>query len=105
MNDAGVTVICAFISPYASDRERSREIIGAERFLEVHLNTPVAVCEERDPHGLYKKARAGEIKNFTGVNDPYEQPENPALRLDTGATALAKCVEDVVALVVNRSAL
>jgi bifunctional enzyme CysN/CysC len=105
MNDAGVTVICAFISPYASDRERSREIIGAERFLEVHLNTPVAVCEERDPHGLYKKARAGEIKNFTGVNDPYEQPENPALRLDTDATALAKCVEDVVALVVNRSAL
>ena len=105
MNEAGVTVICAFISPYAADRERSREIIGKERFLEVYLSTPVSVCEERDPHGLYRKARAGEIKNFTGVNDPYEVPESPALRIDTAAKSVENSVEEVVALVVNRTSL
>lgn len=105
MNEAGVTVICAFISPFAADRERSRDIIGKERFLEIHLSTPVAVCEERDPHGLYKKARAGEIKNFTGVNDPYEAPESPALRIDTASKAVDKSVEEIVALVVSRSSL
>jgi adenylylsulfate kinase-like enzyme len=81
------------------------EIIGKERFLEVYLSTPVSVCEERDPHGLYRKARAGEIKNFTGVNDPYEVPESPALRIDTAAKSVENSVEEVVALVVNRTSL
>ena len=105
MNQAGITVICAFISPYAEDRQRCREIVGEERFLEVHLNTPIEVCEKRDPHGLYEKARKGEIQNFTGVSDPYEAPESPALQIDTGSSSIEKSMEEVVALVLSRSAL
>ena len=105
LNQAGITVICAFIAPYAEDRRRCQEIIGEDRFLEVHLSTPIEVCEKRDPHGLYQKARKGEIKNFTGVSDPYEIPEAPALRIDTGSSSLEKSVQEVVSLVLSRSAL
>lgn len=105
MNQAGLTVVCAFISPYAEDRRRCQEIIGADRFLEVHVSAPLEVCEKRDPHGLYARARKGEIKNFTGISDPYEIPEAPALRIDTSSASLERSVAEVVALALSRSAL
>ena len=83
LNDAGLIALSAFISPYRADRRMAREIIGADSFLEVYLSAPLEVCEQRDPKGLYKKAMAGEITGFTGVDDPYEVPEHPELVLDT----------------------
>jgi bifunctional enzyme CysN/CysC len=83
-NDAGSIVLVPVISPFREDRELARKIIGAERFFEVYLNTPIDVCESRDVKGLYKKARAGEIAEFTGISSPYEPPETPALVVDTG---------------------
>jgi len=83
-NEAGVIVITAFISPYREDRAQARKIIGAERFIEVFVDAPVEVCETRDPKGLYKKAKRGEIPEFTGVNAPYEVPESPEVHLKTG---------------------
>jgi bifunctional enzyme CysN/CysC len=83
MNDAGVVVITSFISPYLSDRAAAREVIGNDAFVEVFIDTPIEVCEQRDPKGLYKKARAGEIQQFTGVSDPYEAPQNAEISLQT----------------------
>lgn len=88
MNDAGLIVICAFISPLRSDRDLARDIIGAGNFLETHVSTSCTVCEERDPKGLYQQARAGLIAEFTGVSAPYEAPLQPALTLDTGTLTL-----------------
>ena len=85
--DAGVITITAFISPYRADRNTARETIGGDSFFEVFCDAPLDVCEQRDPKGLYKKARAGEIKGFTGIDDPYEAPENPELLLDTSKTS------------------
>jgi bifunctional enzyme CysN/CysC len=82
-NQAGIIVITAFISPYRQDRQSAREIIGAEQFVEIFVDTPLEVCEQRDPKGLYKKARSGEIPQFTGITDPYEAPAKPALHLRT----------------------
>jgi len=93
--DAGLVTMTAFISPYREDRERARAIVG-EHFIEVHVDADVAVCESRDPKGLYKKARAGEIGDFTGISAPYEAPENPELRIDTAAMPLKACVEAVL---------
>jgi adenylylsulfate kinase len=86
--DAGVITMASFISPYRKDRDNVRALHDAGRltFLEVYVNTPLETCERRDPKGLYKKARAGELKNFTGIDDPYEPPFNPEVTLD--ATAL-----------------
>ena len=81
--DAGIVTITAFISPYRKDRDVARECIGGDSFFEVFCDTPLAVCEERDPKGLYKKARAGELKGFTGIDDPYDAPEKPELVIDT----------------------
>lgn len=81
--DAGVITIAAFISPYRKDRASACETVGRDSFFEVFCSTPLEVCEQRDPKGLYKKARAGEIKGFTGVDDPYEPPLNPDLAIDT----------------------
>jgi bifunctional enzyme CysN/CysC len=92
-NDAGVSVICSLISPMQSDRNRAREIIGAESFLEIYLSTPLVECEKRDPHGLYQKARRGEIAEFTGVSAPYETPESPTLSLDTSRLSVVECIE------------
>ncbi len=75
------------------DRDRAREIIGAESFLEVYLSTPLEECEKRDPHGLYQKARSGEIAEFTGISSPYEPPESPELDLDTAKLSLEECVD------------
>jgi bifunctional enzyme CysN/CysC len=82
-NQAGIIVITAFISPYRKDRQSAREIIGDGEFAEIFVDTPIEVCEQRDPKGLYKKARSGEIPQFTGITDPYEAPESPALHLRT----------------------
>ncbi len=81
--DAGIITITAFISPYSKDRDIAREAVGTDSFFEIFCDTPLDVCEERDPKGLYKKARAGEIKGFTGIDDPYEAPSNPEMVIDT----------------------
>ena len=98
MNDAGLIVISAFISPLRSDRERAREIVGHARFFEVHVSTPLPVCEQRDPKGMYRRARAGEIPDFTGVSAPYEAPEDPTVALDTSFLSVSDCVERLVLL-------
>jgi sulfate adenylyltransferase len=77
------TVVCAAVSPYRATRNDVRNMIGADRFVEVFVNTPIEECERRDVKGMYRKARRGELKNFTGIDDPYEQPVNPELELDT----------------------
>jgi adenylylsulfate kinase len=81
---AGLIALTAFISPYRADRDRVRATMRPGEFIEVFVDTPLAICEERDPKGLYKKARAGEIKHFTGIDDPYEAPESPELILYAG---------------------
>ena len=93
MNDAGLIVITSFISPYVRDRRKAREIIGEDSFIEVYVNTPLEECEKRDVKGLYKKARAGEIPNFTGISSPYEAPEHPDVTIDTSAMPLEDCVD------------
>lgn len=103
MNEAGVTVLCSFISPFQKDRELARSVIGEESFLEIYLATPLAICEQRDPHGLYRKARAGEIKEFTGINAPYEAPNTPDLSLRTDKTSLADAVSMIADLLNRRS--
>jgi bifunctional enzyme CysN/CysC len=102
MNDAGLIVITAFISPYREDRSAARTIVnqhapeGSNRFYEIHVNTPIEVCESRDPKGLYKKARAGEIAHFTGLTAPYEAPEKPEYTLLTDRSVDA-CVDELIA--------
>ncbi|RMH39678.1 MAG: adenylyl-sulfate kinase [Deltaproteobacteria bacterium] len=96
--DAGVVTITSFISPYRADRARARDAVGADRFFEVFVDAPLDVCEQRDPKGLYKKARAGEIPQFTGISAPYEAPEAPALRLDTAAQDVDRCVDAMIEL-------
>ena len=81
--DTGVITLTAFISPYKADRDANRALLKPGEFIEVFMDAPLDVCEQRDPKGLYKKARAGEIKGFTGIDDPYEPPENPELVIDT----------------------
>ena len=97
MNRTGVIVITSFISPYLKDRQDARGIIGGEHFMEIHVDTPLEVCERRDPKGLYAKVRAGEIPQFTGITDPYEAPESPDLRLVTEETTAEECARAVVA--------
>lgn len=80
--DAGIIVLTAFISPFKSDRDQVRNLIDNDKFIEVYVECDLETCEERDPKGLYKKARAGEIKDFTGINSPYEKPEYPELIID-----------------------
>lgn len=96
MNDAGLIVMTAFISPYRADREMAREIIGAECFSEVYLSTPLSMCEERDPKGFYVRARQGGIAEFTGINAPYETPLNPSVVLDTSGRSVADSVARVL---------
>lgn len=83
MVDAGLVVVAAFISPYRADRQMVRERFAPGDFLEVFVDTPLAICEQRDPKGLYVRARRGEIPNFTGISAPYEEPLSPELRIDT----------------------
>ena len=93
--DSGCVALTAFISPYVADRDRCRALHQRDGlpFLEVFLDTPLAVCEMRDPKGMYKKARAGQLKGFTGVDDPYEPPPHPELVLNTGILDVTTCIE------------
>lgn len=95
--DAGILVMTAFISPYLEDRDQVREIMGDGEFIEVLVQASLETCEERDPKGLYKKARAGEIKGFTGIDAPYEAPEKPELVLDSDAKGIDELADEVVA--------
>ena len=97
MNEAGVIVVTAFISPYRQDRREAREIIGGGAFIEAFVDTPIEVCEQRDPKGLYKKARAGEIRQFTGVSDAYEPPRRAEITLQTVDLAPDQAVDAVIA--------
>ncbi|MBU0960552.1 MAG: adenylyl-sulfate kinase [Proteobacteria bacterium] len=94
--DSGVISLTAFISPLQADRERVKKIIGPENIIEVYCNCPLEICEQRDVKGLYKKARAGEIKNYTGISSPYEAPENADIELDTGTLPLRECVNIII---------
>ena len=100
--EAGVISLTAFISPFRADRERVRSLVPHGDFLEIYCRCPLAVCEERDVKGLYKRARAGEIKDFTGISSPYEEPEGPELVVDTGALSLERSVEQVVDMLRKR---
>ena len=94
--DAGVVVLTAFVSPFKAVRDRARSLVENGDFVEIHCAADLSVCEERDTKGLYAKARAGEIKEFTGISSPYEAPEKPELRVDTGSQSLEACVELVI---------
>lgn len=100
MVDAGLVVLSAFVSPYRKDRENIRKIVGDQNFIEVFVNTPIEECERRDVKGLYAKARAGEIKDFTGINAPYELPLHPDIEIDTTRMT----VEESASLIVNKIA-
>lgn len=101
MADAGLVVVTAFISPYRQDRRRAREIAleGGHDFIEIHVDAPVEICEQRDPKGLYKKARAGEIKEFTGISAPYEAPEDAEITVHTDRQSIAESVAQIVEIV------
>ena len=92
MLDAGLIVIASFISPLKSQRNLVREIVGKKSFIEIHVSTPIEECEKRDPKGLYKKAKNGDIENFTGVSSKYEYPENPDIKINTTDLSLDKTV-------------
>lgn len=98
MIDAGLVVLASFVSPYREDRENVKKIVGSANFVEVFVNTPIEECERRDVKGLYEKARNGEIKNFTGINAPYEVPLTPNIEVDT--TKLG--VEDIVEVIIKQ---
>ena len=103
--DAGVIALTAFISPYRADRKRARDLLAPEDFIEVYCRCPVEVCEERDVKGLYKRARAGEISEFTGISAPYEEPEKPELVLDTATLSLEECIESMLDFLRRRGVL
>ena len=95
-SESGTLTITAFISPFREERELCKQIIGEDNFVEIHVGADLATCESRDPKGLYKKARAGEIPNFTGIDSPYEEPLNPDLFLDTGKYSIEECVDIIL---------
>ena len=103
MMDAGVIVLTAFISPYRDERDMVKNLFEADDFLEIFVDTPLAVAEERDPKGLYKKARSGQLPNFTGIDSEYQPPENPSLTLKTEGRTVAEMAEILVELISNRS--
>jgi bifunctional enzyme CysN/CysC len=105
MVDAGLIVIASFISPFVSERRTVRALMEENEFLEVFVDAPLQVAEARDPKGLYRKARAGELKNFTGVDSPYEPPESPELHLDTSALSPEEAAERVLAELERRGLL
>ena len=100
--EAGLIVLTAFISPYYADRERARRIVDHSDFIEIYCDASIEVCEARDVKGMYKKARAGQIVEFTGISSPYEAPENPELTLHTGGSELDDCVRQVVGEMLQR---
>ncbi len=103
--DAGLIVMTAFISPFRTERDLARNLVEDDEFIEVHVSASLDVCEERDPKGLYKKARAGEIPNFTGIGSAYEAPENPDLLIDTGSNDVTTCAEQLIDYLVKRGVI
>ncbi len=101
-NQAGLIVLVSFISPYIRDRQLAKSIIGAAHFLEVHLSTSLETCEQRDTKGLYKKARRGEIADFTGISAPYEAPQAPDLRLDTHGQSIEQSGQAILDLLASQ---
>ena len=97
--DAGIVVIAAFISPYRKAREEIRRIVEFQDYVEVFVNTPLEICEQRDVKGLYKKARTGEIKNFTGISAPYETPTNPSIEINTIEESPEEAVEKIISFI------
>jgi bifunctional enzyme CysN/CysC len=96
MVDAGLIVGTAFISPFRSERQMARALVASTEFIEIFVDTPLGVAEQRDPKGLYKKARRGDLKNFTGIDSPYEVPENPELTIDTTKASPEEAAEIIV---------
>ncbi len=94
--DAGIVVISALISPFERDRQMARNVFGAGDFVEVFVDCPIEICIERDPKGLYKKAEAGMIREFTGISSPYESPKSPELRVNTAEFTIEECVEQIM---------
>lgn len=105
MMEAGVITLTAFISPFRAEREKARLIFPHGEFLEIYCRAPIEVCEERDVKGLYAKARKGEIKDFTGISSPYEEPRKPELVVDTGSDSLENCTQRVIDLLVERGVI
>jgi adenylylsulfate kinase len=105
MADAGLVVLLSFISPFRADRDNARKIIAPYSFIEIFVNSPLAVCEERDPKGLYRKARAGLIPEFTGISSPYEEPLNPELILETSLNSVQECKDAVVQYMLEKHLL
>jgi len=100
--DAGVIVLTAFISPFRSERQMARSLLEKDEFIEVFVDTPLAIAESRDPKGLYKKARRGELKNFTGIDSPYEEPLDAEIRIDTNQLTVELAVERILDTLIER---
>ncbi len=103
--EAGVISLTAFISPFRADRERVRGLLAGDDFFEIYCRCPIEVCEERDVKGLYRRARAGEIKEFTGISSPYEEPENPDLILETARNSIDECVAIVMEFLAEKGVI
>ncbi|NOH65215.1 adenylyl-sulfate kinase [Vibrio rotiferianus] len=100
--DSGMIVLTAFISPFIADRELARALLLQEQFLEIFIDTPLSVCEQRDPKGLYKKARSGEIKCFTGIDSVYQEPLSPEIHVKTANKSIEECAEQIVSALINK---
>ncbi|WP_182034820.1 adenylyl-sulfate kinase [Vibrio diabolicus] len=100
--DSGSIVLTAFISPFISDRQKVRALLDEEQFLEVFIDTPIEVCEERDPKGLYKKVRAGEIKHFTGIDSEYQEPQAPEIHVKTANKSIEECAVQIISVLINK---
>jgi adenylyl-sulfate kinase len=99
MMDAGLIVICAFISPFKVERRLARDLAGENRFIEIYLNTPISICEERDVKGLYQKARAGNLTNLSGLGSDYEIPINPEITIDTSKISIEEAIKEIQKLI------
>lgn len=102
MMEAGTIILTAFISPFAKERQLARQLVAHGEFIEIYCHCALDICEKRDVKGMYSRARAGKIKNFTGISSDYEPPKNPELRIDTGCNELEYCVDQVLLLLVSR---
>ena len=100
--DAGIIVLTAFVSPFRIDRDNARALVGKNDFIEIHCSAALDICETRDTKGLYAKARKGDIKDFTGISSPYEEPQNPELKIDTGNKEIDECVDIVMNFLINQ---
>lgn len=103
--DAGIIVLCAFISPFQKDRDRVRELVKNGEFIEVFIDTPLKICEDRDPKGLYHKARNGKIPNFTGISSPYEAPADAEIHIETDEYSIEVCADEIINYLKNKGYL